>query len=95
MTDKSMNAHGACCIMLEHVDKLQKIVDAKILRNGTMCKDKWNGLNSYYKKLSNYHKGTNHHMLFWEMIPKECDWYHLLKQFNKEFYKATKTLQGE
>jgi hypothetical protein len=28
------------------------------------------------KKLSNYHKGTNHHMLFWEMIPKEHNRYH-------------------
>jgi hypothetical protein len=33
------------------VDKLQKIVHAKILQNGKMCKDKWNGLNSNYKKL--------------------------------------------
>ncbi len=34
-------------------------------------------------------------MSFWEMIPKEHDQYHLLKQFNKEFYKATEAFQGE
>jgi hypothetical protein len=34
--------------------------------------------------LSNYHKGTSHHMSFWEMITKECDRYHLSRQFNKE-----------
>jgi hypothetical protein len=95
MTDKSTNAHDAYYIMLEHVDKLQKIIHAKIPWNGKMCKDKWNGLNSYYKKLLNYHKGTSHHMLFWEMILKECDRYHLSKQFNKEFYKATEAFQGE
>jgi hypothetical protein len=95
MTNKSINAHGACHIVLEHVNKLQKIVHAKIPQTRKMCKDKWNGLNSYYNKLLNYHKGTSHHMSFWEMIPKEHDRYHLLKQFNKEFYKATEAFQGE
>jgi hypothetical protein len=94
MTDKSTNTHGACCITLEHVEKLQKIVYAKIPRNGKMCKNKWNGLNSCYKKLSNYHKGTSHHLLFWETILKECDRYHLSRQFN-EFYKVTEAFQGE
>jgi hypothetical protein len=77
------------------VDKFQKIIHAKIPRNVKMCKDKWNGLNSYYKKLSNYHKGTSHHTLLWEMILEEHNQYYLRRQFNKEFYEAIEAFQGK
>ncbi len=46
------------------IDEFQKFIHAKIPLNGKMCKDKWNGLNSDYKRLSNYHKGIGHHMSF-------------------------------
>ncbi len=46
-------------------------------RNGTMCKDKWNGINLDFKKLSNYHKGTKHHTLYWELTTDKHDNYHL------------------
>jgi hypothetical protein len=29
------------------------------------------------------------------MVPKERNQYHLLKQFNKEFYKVIEVFQGE
>jgi hypothetical protein len=76
-------------------NELRKIVHAKIPRNENMCKDKWYGLNPNYKNLSNYHKGTGHHMLFWEVTLEERDWYHLRKQFNKEFYEAIEAFQGK
>ncbi len=34
-------------------------------------------------------------MLFWEVILEEHDWYHLRKQFNKEFYEAIEAFQGK
>jgi hypothetical protein len=58
-----------------------------------MCKDKWNYLNSNYKKILNYHKGINHNMSFWELVVDGCDKYHLLKQFKKEYYNTIKTFQ--
>jgi len=33
------------------VEKLQQRTKNKFPRNGTMCKDKWNSLNSNYKKI--------------------------------------------
>jgi hypothetical protein len=43
---------------------LQKMVNVQMMQNGKMCKDKWNRLNSYYKKILNYHKGTCHNNFF-------------------------------
>jgi len=60
------------CKYIEHVTQKQ------MPRNGTMCKDKWNGINSDFKKLSDYHKGTEHHTLYWELSTDKCDNYHLL-----------------
>jgi len=31
----------------------------KVLKNKKMCKDKWNGLNSNYKKKLNYRRGVH------------------------------------
>ncbi len=75
--------------------KLQKILHVRILQNGKMCKDKGNELNSYYKKLLDYHKGISHHMSLWEMILEEWDRYHLPRESNKEFYEAIKAFQSK
>ncbi len=62
---KSSRTYGAYCIAMDQdhgrgsKDRL-----VQVLRNGKMCKDKWNGWNSHYKKLSNCHKGTSHHTSF-------------------------------
>jgi hypothetical protein len=53
-----------------------------------MCKDKWNGLNSNYNKISSYHIGTCKHTWYWVLTINECDKYHLLQQFKKEYYEA-------
>jgi hypothetical protein len=58
------------------VKELQKVIHAKMPRNKKMCKIKWNGMNSDYKKLSNYHKGTEHHTFFLELTMEECDKFH-------------------
>jgi hypothetical protein len=39
--------------------QLLKFTYTKMLKNKKMCKDKWNGLNSNYKKLLNYHRGAH------------------------------------
>ncbi len=61
-------------------DDLQKITKRKLLCNGKMCKDKWNGLHSNYKKVIDYHAWTSHHIPFWDLIIEECD--HLFFQGN-------------
>ncbi len=43
------------------VDELHKKTKIKNLKNKTMCKEKWNALNSDYKKLTDYHKGIGNH----------------------------------
>jgi hypothetical protein len=76
------------------VEDLQVCIHIRVPKNGKMCKDKWNGLNSDYKKLLD-HKGTKNHILF---LGDDCrrTWqHHLLCQFNKEFYEAIETFQGE
>jgi hypothetical protein len=47
----------------QNAKKLQKKTKIKILRNKTMCKNKWNVLNSNDKKLVEYHN------LVLEIIP--------------------------
>jgi hypothetical protein len=54
----------------------------QVLKNGKMCKDKWNKFNSNHKELD-YHKGIENHILFWEMISRKHDKHHLQCQFNK------------
>jgi len=46
------------------MEEVQNMVQSRVLRNEKMCKKKWNGWDSHYKKLSNYHKGTSHHTSF-------------------------------
>jgi hypothetical protein len=53
-------------------DDLQKITKLKVPYNGKMCKDKWNGLNSNYKKVVDYHVGTSHHIPFWDLTIEKC-----------------------
>jgi hypothetical protein len=52
-----------------------------MVKNGKMCKDKWNNLNSEYKK-KYYHKSIGHHNSFGEFMDiNEHDKHHLLKQY--------------
>jgi hypothetical protein len=46
------------------VDELWKLAQLKDPCNKNMCKDKWNGLNSNYIKVSNYHVRINHQIAF-------------------------------
>jgi hypothetical protein len=42
-----------------------------------MCKDKWNGLNSNYKRVSNFHLSIGHHTPLWDLIVEEHEKHHL------------------
>lgn len=77
------------CKYIEHV------IQKQMPRNGTMCKDKWTGINSDFKKLSDYHKGTEHHTLYWELSTNKCDNHHLPWSFNTKYYNAIEAFQGE
>ncbi len=66
-----------------------------MLRNGKMCKDKWKGWNSHYKKLLDYHKGASHHTSFQELSTKECNHHHLPWAFNIKAYETIEAFQGE
>lgn len=46
---------------------LEQKTQKKFARDGTMCKDKWNSLNSNNKKLIDYHKGIENHTYFWDL----------------------------
>jgi hypothetical protein len=60
-----------------------------------MCKDKWNSLNSDYKKHAIYHKGTRNHICFWDLSFDEKEKFHLPHQFNRKFYELIEEFQGE
>jgi hypothetical protein len=60
-----------------------------------MCKDKWNSFNFDYKKIVDYHKGTNNHTCFWDLVVEEKDKYHLPHQLCQQFYDLIKEFQGE
>jgi hypothetical protein len=75
--------------------ELQKLTTSRIAHIGKMCKNKWNGLNSDFKKISDYHTWTCHHTSLWELTMEECNKHHLPRQFNKEFYDAIESFQGE
>jgi len=47
-------------IAMQQWEKIIKI--CKFSQNGTMCKGKWKFLNSNYKKIVEYHKGTGNHI---------------------------------
>jgi hypothetical protein len=55
-----------------------------------MCKDKWNKINSNYKKFFYYHKGNRHHASFWELTANELNMYHYLDPSIKKYYDAIK-----
>ncbi len=74
---------------------LQNITKLKVLCNGKMCKDKWNGLNSNYKKIVDYHAGTSHHIPLWDLKIKNNNRHHFPRQFNWEFYNVIQAFQGE
>lgn len=57
--------------------ELQKKHKISMPMNDTMCKDKWNVLNSNYKKIADYHKGIGNHTSFGS---------HLLKRKNDFIY---------
>jgi hypothetical protein len=60
-----------------------------------MCKDKWNSFNFDYKKIVDYHKGTNNHTHFWDFVVEKKDKYHLPRQLCRNFYDLIKEFQGE
>lgn len=60
-----------------------------------MCKDKWNGLNFDYEKVSNYHSNIGHHTPLQDLTMEEQEKHHLPRQFNKEFYDHIKSVQGK
>ncbi len=60
-----------------------------------MCKDKWNGISLDFKKFFDYHKGTEHHTLYWELTTYECDNSHLPCSLNRKSYDAIEAFQGE
>jgi hypothetical protein len=43
------------------VEELQTFIESKIAHIGKTCKDKWNKLNSNFKKFSNYHIEIGQH----------------------------------
>jgi hypothetical protein len=71
------------------------MINAQVPRNSKTCKDKWNGLHLYYKKIANYHKGIDHNTSYWELVVDECDKLHLPRQFDYEFYEMIGTIQGK
>jgi hypothetical protein len=73
-------------------DDLQKITKLKVPCNGKMCKNKWNGLNSNYKKVT---EGTSHHIPIWGLTIKKCDHHYLPRQINREFYDIIQAFHGE
>jgi hypothetical protein len=60
-----------------------------------MCKDERNGLNFDYKKVADYHIGIAHHIQFWDLTIKECNYHHFPKRFNWEFYEVIQAFQGK
>jgi hypothetical protein len=64
-------------------------------QNSKTCKDKWNGLHLDYKKITDYHKGTDHNIFYWELVVDECDKLHLPRQIDYEFYEVIDVFQGE
>jgi len=63
---------------------LEQKTQKKFARDGTMCKDKWNSLNSNNKKLIDYHKGIEIILTFgiYPLI-----YIYVPFQFNKKFYE--------
>lgn len=59
-----------------------------------MCKDKWNKINSNYKKFFYYHKGNRHHASFWELTANELDMYHYLDPSIKNIMMQSKHFRG-
>jgi hypothetical protein len=58
---------------------LEQKTKSKFAKDGTMCKDKWNSLNSIYTKIIDYHKGIKNHTYFWDLSfnKKEIFIYHV------------------
>ncbi len=62
---RSSRTYGAyCTTMDQNHGRGSKDSLVQSAKKWQMCKDKWNGWNSHCKKLSYYHKGTNHHTSF-------------------------------
>jgi len=81
---ESLYAYGVSYVMLEqNYGGASKLFIPMCQRNTKMCKDKWNGLNFNYNKLSNYHKGIKHQSYFWEPTIKEHNEHDFPWQFNK------------
>jgi hypothetical protein len=59
-----------------------------VLRNGKICKDKWNSINGDYKNISNYHKSMGHNTSYWDLSLEDWDKFHLSEQLNEDCYNA-------
>jgi len=75
------------------VDELYKLTNSRTPRNIKMFKDKWNWLNSDFKKSFDYHKGIGHNISYWELLIEECDKHYLQRHFN--YYNVIEVFQGE
>lgn len=60
-----------------------------------MCEDKWNEINSDFKKFFYYHKGIGHHIFYWELTIDEHENFHLFWSFNREDYNVIEAFQWE
>jgi hypothetical protein len=75
------------------VNELYKLTNSRTPRNTKMFNDKWNWLNSDFKKLFNYHKGIGRNISYWQLLIEECDKHYLQHHFN--CYNAIEAFQGE
>ncbi len=52
-------------------------------------------MNSNFKKLADYHKGTCNHTCFWDLKHEENECYHLPHQYTRQYYELIEDFQGE
>lgn len=89
MACRSKNPYGSCRAKMDKDCRLTSKHDhAWLPQNSKTCKDKWNGLHLNYKKITDYNKGIDHNIFYWELVVDECDKFHLPSQINCEFYEA-------
>ncbi len=62
----------------EKIDEELRIShNKKFFHNGKMCKNQWNGLNSNYKRVSNFHLSIGHHTPLWDLVMEKHEKHHL------------------
>jgi hypothetical protein len=75
--------------------RVAKGIKVRNPRNDIMCKDKWNSMNSNFKKLVDYCKGMGNHTCFWDLKYEKKECYHLPCQYPREYYELIEVFQGE